>query len=88
METYVLTIGVPIESEEQLQDMLGRVFVDGGLVSVAATGTQVGEECQLRATGNVAAILSWLDSLWGSSELALDAMIAARQAGNLVAKTS
>lgn len=66
---FIASYDVPVESEEQLREMLGEQYTpDAGPVNVEATGTQLGEVCTLKITGSLPAIISWLDAMSLDSE--------------------
>ena len=77
MGNFVAEYTVPVESDEQLQELLGEKYTpDAGPVQVEATGTQVGELCTLRLTGSLPAIVSWVDAMAVDSEGALQDLAA------------
>lgn len=66
---FIASYDVPVESEEQLREMLGEQYTpDAGPVTVDVVGTQIGEICSLTITGSLPAIISWLDAMSLDSE--------------------
>ena len=59
---FELEYDMSVESDEELRGLLGlRELINGQIVTVEATGRQIGEICTVTVTGELSAIIAWME---------------------------